>query len=331
MFIFRRRIADSFEKIKMKLLAKAAHTLDENVLLFNKIKNSRGSNKRPMILFVKDRGCNVPYLIQMLRYLEVKNLIKVTAISINDFSKVQTDAFDLLIYQTWSCEQGHNEKSDEYFYKFQKPKILFDAHASGSFDTYKRFNDKTIPRIKNAPHVDFIKNYNVIAYTTHPTQMIKPKIQKKEIDLSYCVGLQTHPIRPEIFKVLEGCKDRFIVDLDKNKHAYQIYLRRVKISVNAPGYGEGTFRHLYSLNAGSLMLAHDSIIPIKLLPHADLEEGLDYIAFNMSNLNNKIEEYLKCSEQREEVALNGFKKFIKGYSIPKSALNFYQDLQYLLS
>lgn len=327
----KRYLADIYEKLERITFNKAKKSSQILGMSYHKL-NWFKSLKPITVLFVRDRGCNVPYLDEVLTYLKAKGHIKLRILSLSEYVKPFEEDFDILIYQTWFWETGKHDLEDEKFLACKRPKILFDANASGSFDNYNRFNNPQIPRIKNAPSEQFLKDFNVILPTTHPVDVLPYRRRKKIVDVSYCVGTHTHEVRPKIYEILENfaTKHSFSVDLDKNKHNYKAYLRRTRISVNAPGYGEGTFRHLYTLNAGSLLLAHDSILPIQLLPHAKLIDGRDFISFNINNLENKLLYYLQHQKELEAIALRGYYTFLEGYSVPRSALTLLAQMHYLL-
>lgn len=323
MKIFNRYPSDIFEKfvLKSKLSFRKATQITQ--FYFHFLESYSKRKKTLKLLCVFDRSCNIHYLSQMLAYQKAWGLIHYKVVDLQKYLEEDEKDYDLLIYQTWSSEMDYAPLADQKFRVSKLPKILFDAHASGSFDTYYRFNAPEIPRIKNAPHLQFLKDFNVIAKTSHPIEILKDKEKIRDVDISYCVGLQTHKVRPQIYEKVMPYQSRCRVDLKNNQHNYVSYLRRVRISINAPGYGEGTFRHLYTLNAKALLFAHDSILPIQILPFKELIPNQDYIVFNLENFDEKLEWALSHPKEIKEIAQCGYETFISGYDIVRSAKELY--------
>ncbi len=319
MEIFNRDVSDFSEKIRLQ--ADAGMEKIRNALSYGYhcIGNTLRHRKAFKVLAVLDRSCNLGYLSEVLAVLKASGHIVYRTVGLEEFLRTDESVYDLILYQTWTSDIAYAPLADQKFIESRPKKILFDAHASGSYDTYFRFSEFHLPRIKNAPHRDYEKKYRVIAATTHPVRPLRARTVPREVDISYCVGQHTHELRPKIYERLLPYQKHYRVDFSNNKHLYAAYLRRVRISINAPGYGEGTFRHLYTLNAGALLFAHDSIEPIRLLPHAALVPGEDYISFHLNNFEEKLEEALSKPKMAREIGENGFRKFMIGYDIRKSA------------
>lgn len=326
MKIFNRYPSDILEKAHLKTKLGLRSFKEQAQGAWNAYQNSRRDKKPIRILAVFDRSCNIHYLRRMLQYQQSWGWIRFKEVNLIEYLNEDEDQYDVLIYQTWSSEMDYAPLSDQKFLSATIPKVLFDAHASGSFDTYHRFQKPEIPRIKNAPHDQFLKDFNVISKTSHPIEILKNRPKKKTVDVSYCVGLQTHEVRPKVYEKVMPYQSRCKVDLKNNQHNYVSYLRRVRISINVPGYGEGTFRHLYTLNAKALLFAHDSIEPIHLLPFKELKPGEDYISFNLDNFDEKLEWCLSHPKECEEIAEHGYQTFIEGYNIKKSAKELFPHL-----
>ncbi|MCH9633958.1 MAG: hypothetical protein S4CHLAM7_06920 [Chlamydiae bacterium] len=329
MKIFNRYPSDIFEKTCSRLNKRKKKLKHYSQYRLYSFLNRKNQSTPLKILCVLDRSCNIQYLTRMLEYQRAWGWINYKCVDLVQYLNENDSQYDLVIYQTWSSEIDYAPLSDQKFIACTQPKIFFDAHASGSFDTYYRFNMPQIPRIKNAPHTQFLKDFNVISKTSHPLDIIKDKTLTKIVDLSYCVGLQTHEIRPKVYEKVMPYQSRCRVDLKNNQHNYIYYLRRVKIAINVPGYGEGSFRHLYTLNAKALLLAHDSIRPIHLLPFEELKENEDYISFNLENIDEKIDWCLSHPKEVEEISESGYQTFIKGYNIERSAKELYPKLEAL--
>ncbi len=323
------------------------------------------------VLLVRDpNSCNIPYLIYCTFWLKRLFLIDFTEVSVRDYVTFDQSSFDIVIYATFCDETAPQfaktidiiPQTDEKFLNFKRTKILFDSHDHGNLDSFPRFaaliphSYTSIPRIKTAPHQDYLQKYNVVLATTYPLGLnplspsyyywgnwtIAYKNTLRDIDISYRVNIDLKEDkqgyrRSMREKILELVKDYQVSRLDftidteyiPKDPNYKSYLSRVLISVCPPGHGPGTFRHLESLNARNLMFSHDSIDPIKLLPHADLIEGEDYISFNFDNFAEKLDYLLGHRQQIGEIAKRGYNKFQKGYSIKRSTLAFYQILRQL--
>lgn len=328
MKIFNRYPSDLLEKLSLKMKKKAENSL---CWLSSKQHQLLGRNKPLRVLCVLDRSCNIAYLTEVLKWQSAWGWVEYHQVDLTQYLNEDESFYDLLIYQTWSTESDYAPLADQKFKESALPKIFFDAHASGSLDTYARFHLPQIPRIKNAPSEDFLKNFKVILKTSHPIQILKDKTKERAIDVSYCVGLQTHEVRPKVYEKVMPYQSRYVVDLRNNQHNYVSYLRRVKISINVPGYGEGTFRHLYTLNAKALLFAHESIKPIQLLPHQKLKDGQDYVSFNLENFDEKLEYYLSHPQEARAIAENGYETFKKGYDYTLSAKQLFEQFQVLSS
>ncbi len=316
---------------------------------------------RPIkVLLVRDfNACNVPYLLYCFYLLKKTPLLSYTEVAINEYLNIDQTIYDVVIYATFPDENALQfnkvraiiPQTDEKFLSFKGVKLLFDTHSHGNLDGFPRFNNISLPRIKTAPWKQSIEKFNVIFKTTHPIGFFPrspayryvglfpfaAKNINKNVDISYRVILNEvdnyrSKIRREILKILEPYAKSHSLDTqyklkDMN---YQNYLSQVLISVCPPGHGPGTFRHLETLNAKSLMFSHDSINDIQLLPHADLIEGEDYISFNLENLTNKLDWLLANRKQIQLIAERGHKKFQIGYSVPRSTIRLYKMLRELV-
>lgn len=305
------------------------------------------------VLLVRDyNACNTAYLVYCLNYLRKRFLIKYTEINVLDYLDFSHDSYDVVIYATHPGESTNKFKrilptvlqTDDKFQSFPKTKILFDGHAHGNIDGFERLKGITLPRIKNVPHKDTLSKLNVILSTTHPMG-ISPKspIYKyvgsfpvfsksinRDIEISCRVSLgENDNYRRQIRQaILDKIKDyhgsnSINTEYVPNDPNYKIYMARVLISVCPPGHGPGSFRHLETLNAKSLMFSHDSIDNVKLLPNTDLIEGEDYVSFNPDNMTDKLDELLANKDRIKQISERGYNKFVKGYSIGKFAMKLY--------
>ena len=78
---------------------------------------------------------------------------------------------------------------------------------------------------------------------------------------------------------------------------------------NITGEGKGNMRIYEVLGSGSFMLSDDGIYPEHLIA------GEDFVTYkNNKDMTEKISYYLKNDKEREEIALNGYKKISKYYN-----------------
>ncbi len=316
------------------------------------------------VLLVRDykSSCNVPYLVYCTYWLKRLFLIDFTEVSLHDYVTFNQDSYDIVIYSPPPGKKSRNflrnlsviNRTDEKFLNFKKNKILFDTHDHGNYDGFPRFESlapeivTSLPRIKNAPHKEYLQKYNVVWTTTYPIGLnprspaynyfggfaISQKKVERNIDISYRVKITLNrnsyrqEMREATLNIIKNYQGSSYIDTEykENDPKYKAYLSRVLISVCPPGHGPGTFRHLESLNAQTLMLSHDSIDGIKLLPNSDLVEGEDYISFDFDNLTNKLDMLLANREKVAWIAKNGQKKFTKGYSVWASTWELYKLL-----
>jgi hypothetical protein len=200
-----------------------------------------------------------------------------------------------------------------------------------------------LPRIKNSPKSDIVEPLNVVFCTTFPIGnrphsrihkhvgcfRISQKNINRNVDISCRVNLgEKSNYRQQIRRDSLGSlsefskkNTNFLVDtvFTPGDLDYKNYMTRVKISVCPPGHGPGTFRHFETMMSRTLVLSHDSIRNIKLLPNVDLFEGEDYVSFNLENLYEKLERLTSEPQKVKRIADSGFKKFFEGYSIPTSS------------
>ena len=314
------------------------------------------------ILYVVDRGCNIQYLDFVLKVMQSKYDIEFDRVGLQEYSKIGMELqknYDILIYQTFP-HQYHPDKwngnlidvTDNIFNSFSGYKIFHDAHDSGSVDSFSRFNDDTIPRIKCTPTYEFLEKFNVVMCTAQgwflkdrrypelvgSNDIIDyPKSESIYYSVSYgydpkyadgkvIKGLTQISIREKVRDLLKNYK-RVGTNMEwKNGEEYFNHLTTMLVSICSPGWSEATFRHLESLLAGCLLLSHDCINSIKLLPHVDLIENEDYMSYNLDNLHDKLDYIFNNREEIDRIRVNGKKKIHKGYDIIKSADKFYNKV-----
>ena len=307
------------------------------------------------VLYIIDRGCNISYLSNVLYILHNEQKIDLTYCTLDEYVKLDIsfqDPYDVLIYQTFPHENHPNKwntnlikKSDALFKSFKGHKILFDSHNSSSVNAFSRFGN-SYPRIKAHPTKDYCNEFNVIlttAFTFRDDNYRNKQIPfdtNRNYDISYCVSYGYNPIyaqgisknfakiqlREQVRDILKNTN--YNVDMGWHDD-YQSYIKSVLISVCAPGWCEGSLRHLETLNVGALMLAHECINDCKLVPNTDLIEGEDYISFNLDNLSEKLDYLMNNRKEIDRIRLNGQKKFIESYNYNTTSNKLFNYLNQL--
>jgi len=292
-------------------------------------------------------GANCKYLWDVLAILNERKDIKLWMDKISHY--FNRDA-DVLLYQTFPDENNTKfnpkliEQTDKIFKEFQGLKILVCTHDNGDTDSYPRFNDKTLPRIKTFPTKRFMEEYNVIL-TTGPSTMKTPDCKyicstdtfkdehKRDITISCKFGhvepsFYKHGVRLEVFRCLnESFKDITDFSWEDGKEALLESLKRTLIAIGCPGYGQHTDTHQLALRTGALLFSHVCIGDIYYLPHYDLVDGRDYVSFDCFNFTTKLKRLLADPDRIETIRNNGRRAFKMGYSPTKSADQLYNYLR----
>lgn len=280
------------------------------------------------VLYVTESGIAVPYLTICLNMLHADGHILLEHIPFGKFKIWQERLLsnDILIYQ--SLRDVENPVQDNIFLDCKKRKFLFDSCDMGSWDRFKKF-DPSLPRIKNTPHTSIMLSHNIVLYTTFPVRRLRKVFSQRDLDISFRVKLRNDTRKQIRSMILDYQKKKPVsVEVDYVKRGYYPdHLTRVLISVNAPGNGEACIRHLLTLQAGSCMLAHESINGIKLLPNADIIDGEDYISFNFDNFFDKLDWLMSNRRKLSTISKNGAMKFQEGYSQRKTADNLLKLLR----
>ena len=144
--------------------------------------------------------------------------------------------------------------------------------------------------------------------------MTKPNNEfKYEIFFSGRLSSQS---RNELVDFIKKQNFNFYGVVERSKLPYQEYLETIynsSINLALEGKGEFTFRHLEILASCSFMICQNSINELELpLP---LIDGKHFVSFdNKNDLLEKINFYLKNTELRNEIAINGRRVLEENYS-----------------
>lgn len=293
------------------------------------------------LLYFYHAGANCKYFETMLSFLLFRHNFNYKIVRPPEFLTIDLSPYDVLVYQTFpdylNLKKFHPpsvEKLDKRFLKFKGHKILLDSFDMGSYNAYARFDIK-YPRIKHTPSHDYLKLFNVISILittgwSHKKHLDSPflKLQRDiPIHCAFTLGVYPHTKREQIMGILqERYSDRISferIPMD----GYDLFLRRVQISVVAGGFGETSGSIYSALKSGALLFVHEDIRKIKSFPFVELVDGEDYVSFNLENFSEKLDWILQDEKSRIKISLSGQKKFNEGFDPERSADDF---LKYLL-
>jgi hypothetical protein len=98
-------------------------------------------------------------------------------------------------------------------------------------------------------------------------------------------------------------------------------LCRTLVNVMATGIGSSCLTHTQTLAAGALLLAHEDIKGVSVLPYADLEDGVNFVSFNWDNVREKVRELFADMGRTNRIRVAGQKTFQVGYNVSWTADN----------
>jgi hypothetical protein len=250
-----------------------------------------------------------------------------------------TNGFNVMVYQTFPDEKKvfkfkpHLiEKADKKFLEFNGLKILFDSHDWPEENGYERFGMQ-YPRIKHIPGVKYKEKFDVILAIPHDLSGRKqhePPLEVKRNVMIHCafsIGCYPHKIREDILDILKAEYSDKTSFQRVSIHRYERFLRSVKITVTADGFGPSA-ANVQTLHAGTLLFVHEHAIHnIQILPHTNLVDGEDYVSFNFENFRDKLNWLISDSDAVDRIRLSGQRKFFDGFDYQKSANQFYDYLR----
>jgi hypothetical protein len=282
------------------------------------------------VLYAFDKGSNCWYMDAMLNHLQGIGQIEYTSIKLINYIKPEFDqeVFDVLVYQTFPDEsvKGKFNKAliklgDDLFLEFKGPKFLLDSFDDCSKNGYKRFADAS-PRIKVCATKSYQKKYKTVfimpAFDMLSWFIPKSSPYLKTIPIHCAFKIDQrypHTIRNEIKAHLV---DKFLAYTDFHRvpiSEYVRFLQTVRISVGGPGYGQCSHAAYLALQAGACLFHHESIEELQLLPHVDLEPGVDYVSFTMDSFDKTLQFLIDHPNVAESVGRSGQEKFYKGIDL----------------
>lgn len=262
------------------------------------------------------------YTALTLEHLDVER----TNVHINDYHKFDDSGYDFLIYNSFAGETHPLFKrefvlpADEKFYAFKGRKLLLDTQDEGNRDGFERLSDRNQARIKVTPGYQFMKEFNVVVPFTFRSRYLNWfRNEPKDLKVIFC-GTKDFPFGHSIRLETDERIKRF--EPYTQRHGIRTYgklLRRSRICVCCPGSGTIGAAHTESLSARALMFSYETVNTVKLLPFADMVDGVNYVSFNMDNLEEKLEDLIKDDERVDRIALAGWEAFQVGYDPERSA------------
>jgi hypothetical protein len=287
------------------------------------------------VLYALDKGSNCWYMDAILSHLAGLGKIEYTSIKLVNYVKPEFDQseFDVLVYQTYPDEsvKGKFNKElirlgDDQFLEFTGKKFLLDSFDDCSKNGYKRFPD-TYPRIKVCATQSYRNRFNTVfalpAFDMNGwfITQTEANFRAKTVPIHCAFKLDPrypHTIRNEIKAHLIST---FLDYTDFHRVPlleYIYFLRNVRISIGGPGYGQCSHAAYHALQAGACLFHHESIEELKMLPHADLEPGVDYVSFTMFTFDKTLRFLLDHPNVADAIGRSGQEKFYKGIDLDKS-------------
>ncbi len=293
---------------------------------------------------VHHTGANTVYFRQVLGCLDKKKDIEVKSLGLTPYLKEGNGDADVICYQIFPNEfqpakfnPNLIKQADELFKAFKGHKILECTYDDGELDSYTRFPDsKELPRIKCFPSERFMDEYNVILLSTmstrsggetHHDQMDRTV----QVSCKFGGGSYHHKVRESVLEQLDvffpGVANQEWI---KGWNNYKQNMMQTWIAIGAPGWGQYSGTYQLALRTGALLFAYDALNDIQYLPHAVLQDGKDFVSYNLYNFRHKLQWLLDNPLIVDKIRRSGRKKFKKGYNPQKSADLFYQYLKKVL-
>lgn len=254
------------------------------------------------------------------------------------FSKILDLIFDA-IFVNWKFTNDRNDKNIDLKLiklsnKFNIKKVIVDSSDLSNHDLKSEVLEKFDNVIKREKNKSISSNKYLT--TMLPLLLIDYKISKNKEIINwsnigkskpndkfkfdvYFSGSPNNKLRYEILEFLKSKKLNLYGQLEKlplNEYLDTIYNSSINLAIAGTGGAEFTFRHLEILSCCSFLMCHNEINQLELpLP---IKDGEHFVTFeNKEDLLEKINFYLKNSDLRSKIALNGRQTLEKYYS-PKN-------------
>jgi len=302
-------------------------------------------SKKINLLFAYHAGANCRYFTTMLDLLEDNKDFSYKIVRPPEFKSMDVSPYNVLVYQTFpdylNTKKFHApsiEKLDKRFLDFNGLKILLDSFDMGGYNGYVRFGID-YPRIKHTPSHEYLEAFDVVSIlvTTgwsyekrFKTKFHKP-LSDREIPAHCAFTLDVYPHnRREMLMDMLHKDFTNVTSYERIPvNEYDNFLRKVKISIIAGGFGETSGSIYPTLKAGALLFVHEHIRQIKSFPYSDLIDGEDYISFNLNNFSDKLDWVLSNinSGHLNAISESGCAKFHRGFDPRRSADDFLKYLK----
>jgi len=246
-------------------------------------------------------------------------------VSLVDYMAKNQDEYDVLIYNTFPDEtcpvkfaKELTAQCDKKFNTFKGMKILLDTHDNGTRDGFVRFNDLTFPRIKVNPSYEMIGRMNLVITIPY---IVYPIYNYPAVDRPYKLvcAMRTRNMPVTRLKIFDAIKQFNPIGGHINITEHARRLRQTWINVVSTGNGDSSLSHVDTLAAGALLLAEENIKRIKILPYADLEDGVNFVSYNLENVVEKLTDLMGHPDKVDSIRANGLKTFTIGYDILRNA------------
>tara|TARA_Y100000389_G_scaffold90956_1_gene87560 strand:- start:13245 stop:14369 length:1125 start_codon:yes stop_codon:yes gene_type:complete len=241
--------------------------------------------------------------------------------------KILVDLFDC------STEDAYSRFNDENY-------LFLDENLKSFIANIKKVNKNyfyQIPRIKNTTCLEYKNKFNVIFNTISglsKRQDYKTDMKSLEINANtsikfhFSCSLKHNIYRTKIYENLQNInKKNNMIHLEK-LDKYPDSLRDVMCEIVVPGWGICTYRMYDALYKGCLLLLYENndnidktiiysmdeccnINQCEFFPISKLVENQDFISFNLTNLEEKLDFINNNSETINKIRQNGHIKFIE--------------------
>jgi hypothetical protein len=273
----------------------------------------------------------------LTRLLERKDIEQYSTVRLVNYPHFNHDPFDVLVYQTFPDENHKGkfnksliEQADAKLGTFKGKVLLLDSFDNANGNGYTRFPSK-IPRIKVCGGSKYQQGHNCVFVLPafNLEDWYKPELNTYKNFLTlysntsyvpvHCAfktdANYPHTIRKEI---IEKLKTSFLFQTAFCRVPlpdYLYFLNHVKISVVAPGFGQTSHSAYHTLQAGACLFHHKSLLEIELFNGPILEDGIDFVSFDMNNFEEKLRFLLDNPEETAKIGRNGQKQFVHGINL----------------
>lgn len=218
-------------------------------------------------------------------------------------------------------------------------KILVDLHDDSDQDGFSRFSKIHHPlyqqeytklyRVKNVSSMKYFNMFNVISSTCYNIEVQKtPVHSERHIFFHYSVSLN-NDFRVDLQNILLKSKYKDIINFDKLKN-YPNDLNNVFVEICAHGYGKVCIRDIYAMNYGCLLLLHESMKDVFILPRKMLIDNIECLYYNFENIESKFDYIINNTEECKKIAKNTELLFHTYYNHNESAKLLENTLQSLI-